>query len=545
MRRTLRAATWIAPAALAAALLYACNSDSAMKSGPAASLTIVSGNDQKGVVATVLPQAFVVKVADTSGVGVPNVRISWALAGGTGTLSAPTSTTDNSGRASVTLTLGDSAGTRSTTATTTAVPVGANRATFIAIAGAPQTRDDWITYGHDAKRTSASQGSINAPLSKAWRFAPPPPTSDPYTVVFDALAAADGVYLQWGSKGSFFGFGTGTNVDRVSPAGARMWSNTSWGADFNDGHWGSIYGTKFVYQDDGLGFLDLQTGVRASYSKGVDWWGETLPDASGLYISQNWHVDGPQAFIGTLSASGVIGWQQNKYGVTKEDISVADNTGGLALSNGVLFFDPTYYTSGTPTFTTGVYAFNAATGARSAFASTTPQSHVSADATRIYLLEGTSGTSIVARAQSDLHVVWSTGVSGALPQTPVLANGLVIVGTGTNIQAFDAVSGAKVWTSSTSPSLTAYSSGVHTTYLAAALGSGTLVATAYDGVYLFSLQTGVQLWKGTVAGISGTAHDPVIVNDPGHGSVLYVVDDTGLIALTGPANELLPAAGGN
>jgi hypothetical protein len=527
MRRTPSAATWIAPAVLAAALLNSCTTDNGPKAGPPSALVIVSGNDQSGIVSTALPQPFVVKAADTAGVGVAHIAITWALSGGGGSLSATTDTTDNSGNAKVTLTFGGVAGTRTITASTTAVTTGANSAKFIAIAAAPATRDDWITYGHDAQRTSASQGSLSYPLTKQWRFAPPPPTADPYTAVFDALAAADGVYLQWGSKGTFFGFGTGTNVDRVSPAGARVWSNTSWSPDYNIGHWGSIFGTKFVYQDDGIGYLDVTTGTR-TYSGGVDWWGETLPDATGLYISQNWHVDGPAAFVGSLTATGSMRWQQNKYGVTKQDIGIQEQSGGLALMKGVLFFDPLYFTTGTPTFSNGVYALNATTGARIAYVATVPGSHLSADSTKVYLIENGA---LFARAQSDLHVVWSTPGMGALYQAPLLANGLVIVGTASNIIAFDAATGARVWTTPGTTRLTYYSRGSVTTYMAAALGSGTLIATASDGIHVFSLTTGAQLWTGTVAGIVGTAHDPIIVNDPASGSVLYVVDDTGLIAL--------------
>ncbi len=297
-------------AAFAGAVLAAgCNSSTA-SSGPPAAITKVSGDDQSGIVSTALTQPFVIKVADTAGVGVPNVAVVWTLTLGSGTLTVAKAKTDVNGQAEASLTLGAGAGTRLATVVVSAITKGTNSATFDAIAAAPATRDDWITYGHDGHRTSASQASLKSPLTTAWRFAPPSPVTNPYTVVFDALAAADGVYLQWGSTGTFFGFGTGTNVDRISPAGARVWSNTSWGADYNIGHWGSIYGNKFVFMDDGLGYLNLSNGTRA-FNTSVDWWGETLPDATGLYVSQNWHVDGPQAFVGSLSATGTSRWKTN------------------------------------------------------------------------------------------------------------------------------------------------------------------------------------------------------------------------------------------
>jgi hypothetical protein len=306
-----------------------------------------------------------------------------------------------------------------------------------------------------------------------------------------------------------------------------MWSNTSWSPDYNVGHWGSIFGNRFVYQDDGIGYLDTGTGVR-KYSGGVDWWGETLPDATGLYIVQNWHVDGPQTFVGSLTNAGVMRWQKNKYGVTKADIQVSDQTGGLALMKGILFFDPSYYASGTPPFTSGVYAFNASTGAQTAYVNTSPGSHISADSNNVYLMENGA---LVARAQSDLHVVWSAAGANGLYQAPLLANGLVIIGTSTRIVAYDAKTGAKKWTSPSNISLTYYSRGSAATYLAAALGSGTLIATANDGLHVFSLTNGHAIWNGTIAGISGVAANPIIVNDPASGTVLYVVDNLGLIAL--------------
>jgi hypothetical protein len=517
-------------AALTACAGFAACSDSTASSGPPASITKLSGDNQSGIVSTALAQPLVVKVADTAGVGVSNVTVAWMLTTGSGTLTVAKATTDGSGKAQASLAIGTGAGTRIVKAVASAINTGPNSATFVAIAAAPQTRDDWITYGHDGHRTSASQASLKGPLTVSWRYAPPSPDTNHYTVVFDALAAADGVYLQWGSTGHFFGFGTGTNVSRVSPAGAKVWANTSWGADYNIGHWGSIYGTKFVYQDDGLGYLDLATGSRP-FNTSVDWWGETLPDSTGLYLSQNWHVDGPQTFVGSLSATGSSRWKTNLYGAAKADIGVWDPSGGLALNNGVLFFDPVYQGSLVPPNPKGVFAFTASSGALVKFVATTPNSHISADATKVYLME--SSATLVARAQNDLHIVWSATVSSAGPQAPLLANGLVIVGGYSDVEAFDAATGVRVWKSATLSGLTTYSSGSTTTYLAAALGSGTLICTTSTGIHILSLLNGTELWKGATSGTNGVPHDPVIVNDPVGGPVLYVVDYTGVIQLKG------------
>jgi hypothetical protein len=144
-----------------------------------------------------------------------------------------------------------------------------------------------------------------------------------------------------------------------------------------------------------------------------------------------------------------------------------------------------------------------------------------------------SSATLVARAQNDLHIVWSATVSSAGPQAPLLANGLVIVGGYSDVEAFDAATGVRVWKSATLSGLTTYSSGSTTTYLAAALGSGTLICTTSTGIHILSLLNGTELWKGATSGANGTPHDPVIVNDPAGGPVLYVVDYTGVIALKG------------
>jgi hypothetical protein len=73
-----------------------------------------------------------------------------------------------------------------------------------------------------------------------------------------------------------------------------------------------------------------------------------------------------------------------------------------------------------------------------------------------------------------------------------------------------------------------------TTTIAAALGSRTLVVTAYDGIHVLALGTGVDLWHGRVTGIPGNVGNPVIVNDPAKGAVVYVEDGGKLYALSVP-----------
>ena len=136
-------------------------------------------------------------------------------------------------------------------------------------------------------------------------------------------------------------------------------------------------------------------------------------------------------------------------------------------------------------------------------------------------------------------------------QSPVVANGLVIVATSTDVEAFNAATGAKSWSSGALSGAAAHWSSTYqggncgnvqipvsfgaTATIAAALGSKTLVVTASDGIHILALGTGADLWHGRVAGIAGSAANPIIVNDPARGAIVYVEDYMKLYALTPPA----------
>jgi hypothetical protein len=240
-------------------------------------------------------------------------------------------------------------------------------------------------------------------------------------------------------------------------------------------------------------------------------------------------------------------WTQNSFATCRGSASTL--AGGLALNNGTIFYAPQYTVGATTTtlsFASGVYAFNATTGAKLAFQATTPTGRISADANNVYLIE--SSNKLVARAQSDLHVVWQQPVSGPGDQAPVIANGLIIVGTSTKVQAFSASNGAIAWSSgSLSGVAGAWSSTYQggscgtiqipeasygpTTTLTAALGSNTLVATANDGIHILSLTDGHEIWKGTAQGATSRVGNPILVNDPTQGPILYVTDYQAVYAL--------------
>ncbi|HXN08584.1 MAG TPA: PQQ-binding-like beta-propeller repeat protein, partial [Candidatus Acidoferrales bacterium] len=275
--------------------------------------------------------------------------------------------------------------------------------------------------------------------------------------------------------------------------------------------------------DDGQQFLDVNSGAvvktpAKKWSTGYDLWGESIPDSSGLYSANTFLADGADLFVYSLDSTGAARWTQNQQKSTKYS---QDGDGALVLSNGLLFYAANY--SDQSPFASGIYALDATSGHQVAYRSTSPLSEMSADTANIYLVEGAK---LVARAQSDLHQVWSVSVSSPSYAAPVVVNGLVIIANGSGIEAHNASNGSTAWTASV-PAFT--SSGY--TSMAAATGSNTLLVASNQSLYLLQLSNGTEVWHGKVAGVVGPVYNPVIVNDPARGAVVYVTDSRGVIAL--------------
>ena len=113
----------------------------------------VTGDDQEGVAGAALAHPLVVSVLDHNGLPHVGGAVTFAVASGGGTLSTTTATTDSSGRASATLTLGRNPGTNTVTATVGDLePV-----TFTAV-GVAVPRTLTIVSGDD------QQGPLGSPL---------------------------------------------------------------------------------------------------------------------------------------------------------------------------------------------------------------------------------------------------------------------------------------------------------------------------------------------------------------------------------------------
>ena len=116
--RHVRSSTRLIAAALLSAAPAACSSTS---DATAATMTIVSGNNQTATVATAAGAPLVVKVTDQNGAPVSGVQVNFAP-GGTATLGSPLAYTDASGDASTTLTVGTTSGLDSILVTTPGTP---------------------------------------------------------------------------------------------------------------------------------------------------------------------------------------------------------------------------------------------------------------------------------------------------------------------------------------------------------------------------------------------------------------------------------------
>jgi hypothetical protein len=411
--------------------------------------------------------------------------------------------------------------------------------------------DAWVTYGHDASRTGASDGCVEGPLTLLWGYSPAPPDGKMVNQLFHPLATKDQVYLHWSATAPPY---TGTTAaDRVTLDGTRVWTWDS-GTDTDYGDWASLWKSVLAVQSDGLYYLD-QTDGHSVAGTGVDWWGQSIPTDTNLLLANTSKSDGPGLFVAAMDDMAHVVWKQNEQG-TMCGQGFTDQTGGIALDGSTLFYAPLYASGSSqmPAFASGLYAFDNGNMGKALWnVATTPASAVSAGGGLVFLGESQGGSAkLVARKQSDGSIAWSADVMGGLGvQAPLLAGGKVIVASNAgSVLAFDAKSGNPAWTAMVSgaaayPNSTPISNGcsglqpaqnLPTTTMAAALGSGTLIVVSNTQVSVLSLANGAVAWQGTPMGVTGYALvNPVVVGDR-----VYVVEkaSTGggrLLALQGAA----------
>jgi hypothetical protein len=430
----------------------------------------------------------------------------------------------------------------------------------------------WATYAHDALRTSASDGCALGPLSLSWSYASTPFVfNDPsYTVIGldNAIADTSGLYVSSVQVKS--GGAQASILEKVSPAGALLWEFTS-NHDAVEHNWPTLGFGRILVEDDWLAAVDANwdcTSVadcnaceyqphgtcnnHSAQGSGFDDWGMSAADATRFYTNSDVaSPDGPGIYIGAWDTSGGNSlWKQNTI-ASSCTAGGSEEIGSLVVDGGNVYQAANYSAaSGAPAFASGVRSFAAATGTPGWTASTTVMSALSASASTLYLIEGTSTASLVARKENDGSIAWSKplGTNLVSSQSPVQANGLVIVATASGVIAYVAATGDVAWMradlhavsplfqtslnfGSCGGSNVSTLSAAVTTSLAAATGSNTLVVAASDNLHIVALADGHDFWTGAIAGTTPPFRNPIIV-----GSTVYAIDSSSsagkLVALT-------------
>lgn len=395
--------------------------------------------------------------------------------------------------------------------------------------GPPASPDAWSTFGHDARRTSASNACVHTSFKELWRY--PMPAADGGFAGSPANEIADTnslyVHLQLGKV---------PTVDKVSAmTGAQVWRYEG-GADFDNSNWLTLGLGYVMADDDGIYLIDAQDGGLA-HTSGVDWWGQTAADTSRFYLVTTTHGDGPGAFVGAWDVTKGLLWKDNQQGACQP--AVGDENGGLAVDGSVVYFAPRYEVgamggglvpdAGLPlTYPSGLYAFDAASGAKKWSVQSTPDSAISAGDGHVYGIE--PGPVLVARSETDGSIAWSAPIqamdASVSTSPPVLVAGLVIVATVDHVLAFQATTGKPAWSTMVQgagqhgydqntvdflscPQAQQPMASLAPTTLAAATSSNTLVVTGTMGISILSLTTGSVLGTYPLMG----AFDPVLVGD--------------------------------
>ena len=150
----------------------------------------VSGDNQTGTVGTALSDPFVVEVRDQDGDALSGVAVAFAVTGGGGTLSATNVTTNASGRAQSTLTLGSSTGTNSVRAS---------------VSGITQTRTFTATaIAAAANLPGQARGVGVTALSRSLRFVWDAPDAGDNPIQRYEYQVDDGTWVSTGSDMTMF-----------------------------------------------------------------------------------------------------------------------------------------------------------------------------------------------------------------------------------------------------------------------------------------------------------------------------------------------------
>lgn len=151
--------------------------------GPAANLTLISGNGQSGTAGQQLGSPFTVKVTDANGNPVSGVNVSFSVTSGGGSLTTTLAASNSQGLASSTLTLGSTPGTN-----TVAAASGS-------LSGSPLAFSATGTSSGGGNLTWTKQGQTSVwPSYAGWLTLPYDPVSQQTLVYTGPLSGAHGIY---------------------------------------------------------------------------------------------------------------------------------------------------------------------------------------------------------------------------------------------------------------------------------------------------------------------------------------------------------------
>lgn len=122
--------------------------------GVSDSLRVVSGSNQSGIISTALPTAVVVQVKNAAGAVIKNATVTFSVASGGGSVSPAIMSTDATGSAQTTWTLGSTTGQQSLTAS-----AGSNTVTIVATAAASASSGGGTTTTQTPTQVALSQGA--------------------------------------------------------------------------------------------------------------------------------------------------------------------------------------------------------------------------------------------------------------------------------------------------------------------------------------------------------------------------------------------------
>jgi outer membrane protein assembly factor BamB len=327
--------------------------------------------------------------------------------------------------------------------------------------------------------------------------------------VHHAIAAGDAVYVA-GLRGD------APVLHRLDASGAPSWTFDS-RADIHRDHWPTLDGDRIVLDDDGLYVIDTATGEHEG--RGLDSWGQSATDGERLYVTNTWQEDGPGLYAAAYDAAGKMLWKTDRFagrGIVIPDL------GGIAVGEHAVVHAANYRFPSC----SGVFALEPRTGEHRWEAKTMPVSAPSTSAGLVYTVErmpAAAADALVAREEATGAPVWTADVDAARGPSPVVAAGLVVVHEGPAVVAFDAKTGARAWTAGVPRTPSATGSA---TSLAAALGSGTLIATSGGSVHVLSLRDGHEIASSVPSAGASDVHSPVVV-----GTSVYVVADGTLVRL--------------